>query len=68
MTNQEYARMKRLDRQAQDYGLSVRKLRNGGFYILCIAVNAVWYRFGTNLNLDDVEYILNHPDENGCIG
>ncbi len=63
MSNEEYARLKRLSRRAGYHGMSIHHCREG-FYFIIDDSNAVWSRYGSfQPTLDDIEKILDITDK-----
>lgn len=62
MLNSEYARMRRLNRRASDYGWRVRKARNAGFYFWNDRYGIAKNCYGFDNSLDDIEEILDDWD------
>lgn len=62
MSTSERNNFKQLNRRASEYGMSIHKSRNGGFYFLIDEINAVWSEYGAFHTLGEVEELLNDKE------
>lgn len=69
MTAEEYRQYKRLNRRAQKYGVSVRKIRGRGFCFVINRTAALWSPvYGADeLTLEEIATIVKNPNEEGAI-